>query len=119
MAFVLCTGTDPALTYTRHLILQNAGHVVVSALTEIQIKDACQQHKFDVAVIGHSSRRKLKQEWLAVIRELCPLTKVLEVHVPHEAYAVHDADDWMESFSVPDQLAERVSALAEEKKEKS
>ena len=38
MARVLCTGVDPVLMKTRQLILESAGHTVVAASDEREIK---------------------------------------------------------------------------------
>ena len=60
MALVLCTGVDPVLMRTRQLILENAGHTVVPASDERETKTVCNQHEFDVAVIGQSISPKGK-----------------------------------------------------------
>jgi hypothetical protein len=51
MARVLCTGVDPLLMKTRQLILESAGHTVVPASDEREIKAVCSKQKFEVAVI--------------------------------------------------------------------
>jgi hypothetical protein len=119
MALVLCTGAHATLTRTRHLILENAGHAVVSALDEKQIHEACRKHKFEVAVIGQSSSTRAKQEWSTLIRLLCPAIKILEVYTPATGRALKDADDWLESPALPDELAGRVTTLAGKGKERA
>ena len=54
MALVLCTGVNPVLMKTRQLILENAGHIVLSATDEREIKAVSRKQKFDVAIIGQS-----------------------------------------------------------------
>lgn len=52
MALVLSTGIDSVLMKPRQLILESAGHTVVRASDEREIKAVCSRQKFDVAVIG-------------------------------------------------------------------
>lgn len=60
MALVLCTGVDEALLQTRRLILESAGHLVVSVTDEQALITACNAHSFDVAVIGQTVTSKMK-----------------------------------------------------------
>jgi CheY-like chemotaxis protein len=113
MATVLCTGVQPALMQTRKLILENAGHNVITALSDTEIIAACREFRFDVAVIGQARDPKLKRNWLSLVRKHCPSAKVLEVYMTSAGIALKDADEWLESPVVPAKLAERVAALAE------
>src|SRR5262249_51999983 len=61
MALVLCTGVDPSVVHPRQLILERAGHVVVSALDEASLIAACGQNKFEVAVVGQTVSAKIKR----------------------------------------------------------
>jgi len=113
MALVLCTGTNPVLIQTRKLILERAGHSVVSCNDEQQLVAACEKHAFDVAVIGQAVSRKDKRHMALLIRQSCPSIKILELYVPYEGKMVEDADSWMEApLEVPDDLAVRVTELA-------
>jgi CheY-like chemotaxis protein len=113
MALVLCTGKNPVLIQTRKLILERAGHSVVSCTDEQQLVAACEKHAFDVAVIGQAVPGKDKRHMASVIRQSCPSTKILELFVPYEGKTVEDADSWMEApLEVPDDLATRVTELA-------
>src|SRR5215467_8805054 len=114
MALVLCAGAHAVLTETRQLILEAAGHTVVPAHDEKQIKEACAQNDFQVVVIGQSSKARLKREWREIVRRLCPGAKVLEVFTPNTGPVIKDADDRLESPAMPQELAERVSALTGE-----
>lgn len=114
MALVLCTGAHSTLTQTRRLVLEAAGHTVVPALEEKQIKEACARHKFEVVVIGQSGAVKLTKTWREIIRDFCPAAKVLEVYTPGTGSILKDADDWLESPAMPSELTARVSALARE-----
>jgi DNA-binding response OmpR family regulator len=112
MATVLCTGVQLALMHTRKIILENAGHTVITAQSEAEIVAACRKFRFDVTVIGQATHAKLNRDWLTVVRRHCPSVKVLEVYMTSAGRALEDADDWLESPVIPATLAERVSALA-------
>ena len=113
MALVLCTGVDPALMRTRQLILQKAGHNVITARDTVEIMQVCKQHKFDVAVIGQAITSKVKQHIMSVVRECNPTAKVLELYRFSTGKVLEDADAWLEvPADVPQELAERVTALA-------
>jgi hypothetical protein len=113
MALVLCTGVDPVLIKTRQLILQQAGHEVVTAMEERDVKTACAQRMFDVAVIGQTVSARGKRQIMALIREHCPSAKILELYRFSTGRVLEDADSWLEvPAEVPQELAERVTALA-------
>jgi len=113
MAVVLCTGVDQALLQTRKLVLENAGHTVIDARDERDVLAACNERRFDVAVIGQAVSPRVKQHIAAVVRQHCPSARLLEMYGPHEGRAVQDADDWMEALpQIPGELRERVERLA-------
>lgn len=113
MALVLCTGIAPALLATRRMILEAAGHQVVSVTDETALLDACKRYSFDVAVLGQAVTSKMKRYICAVLREQCPGIKVLELYQPNSGRAVEDADDWLLTpVDVPKELADRVDDLA-------
>lgn len=114
MALVLCTGVDPILMKTRQLILENAGHTVVPASGEHEIKAICSRHKFDVAVIGQSISPKAKVRVLDIVREHCPEARILELTRPYSSRALGDANAWLEMPSEPEELVTAVNALASE-----
>ena len=98
---------------TRKLILEQAGHRVITAITDREITAACEQQPFDVAIIGHTVSPNLKRGIASLIRNHCPAAKILELHPPFQSKGVNDADAWLEvPADVPSQLAERVSELA-------
>jgi hypothetical protein len=110
MALVLCTGDDRTLINARRFILESAGHKVVIGMGEPAVTAACKEHKFDVAVIGQSGEKK---QIMAIVRQHCPFTKVLELYPPYEGRVLHDADLWLEvPVNIPAKLAETVNALA-------
>jgi CheY-like chemotaxis protein len=120
MALVLCTGVDPALIETRKLILERAGHEVVTASDESSVTIACREHSFDVAVIGQAVSAKVKRQIMTLIRRHCPAAKVLELYRYNVGKTLENADSWLEVPSdVPQELAERVTALASKAKKKS
>jgi len=113
MALVLCTGIDPSVVRTRQLILERAGHVVVPALDEASLIKACQQNKFDVAVVGQTVSPKIKQRIAGLIRESCNDAKLLELYTISTGRILDDADSWLEVLAdMPQELALRVEALA-------
>ncbi len=111
MALVLCTGLNEKLVHTRRLILERAGHTVVTAMTEPAVISACQEHRFDVAVIGQGVSSTDKERILMLIRQHCSSAKVLELYAFTKR--LESADDWLAVPSdIPQELAERVAALA-------
>jgi CheY-like chemotaxis protein len=113
MALVLCTGVNPVLNETRRLLLERAGHTVVTAMNEDALVAACQQHAFDIAVIGQMISPMEKKRMYALIREHSPTAKVLELHQVHVSRVLEDADGWLAvPAEVPQQLAESVATLA-------
>src|SRR5438270_161947 len=116
MALVLCTGVNQTLLETRRLILEGAGHTVVSVLDEQNLAPTCQQHAFDVAVIGQGVSPNMKRRISLLVREHCGSAKVLELYSPYAGRALDDADSWLEvPVDAPAELVERVNELAEQK----
>jgi len=113
MALVLCTGVDPSVVHTRQLILERAGHVVVSALDEPSLIAACEQNKFEVAVLGQTFSAKIKRRIARLVRENCPNAKLLELYNLSTGKVLEDADAWLEVLAdVPQELAAQVETLA-------
>jgi CheY-like chemotaxis protein len=113
MALVLCTGVDEALLQTRRLILEGAGHRVVTVTDEPALITACTVHSFDVAVIGQSVTENSKRRIASLVRQHCPAAKLLELYQPHLGRTLSNADSWMETpADVPRELADRVDELA-------
>ena len=117
MALVLCTGVDPVLMKTRQLILEAAGHTVIPAVDEREVKAACGQHKFDLAVIGQSIAAKMKAHVLGIVQEHCPAARVLELYAAYEGRALANADAWLEMpAGTPDELVRAVNSLVPDQK---
>jgi hypothetical protein len=112
VALVLCTGIDEALLRTRKLILERAGHIVVTVSDEKETAAACQEHCFDVAVIGQAIAPKVKKRVASLVRQHCRSAKLLELYRPHEGRIIEDADSWLlVPTDVPQDLAEHVNNL--------
>lgn len=117
MALVLCTGVDPVLMKTRQLILEAAGHTVIPAVDEREVKAVCSLHKFDVAIIGQTLAPKIKARVLGLVREHCPPAKILELYPLYQNKALEDADAWLEMPTrAPEELVDTVNTLVEKKK---
>jgi DNA-binding NarL/FixJ family response regulator len=113
MSLVLNTGVYPPLIETRRLILEQAGHTVITAVEDQEIVKACRRYKFDVAVIGQSVPPKVKRHFLNLIRRECTTAKILELISPDIEQALKTADSWLElSSQAPFALANRVNELA-------
>jgi hypothetical protein len=113
MAVVLCTGSDPVLMKSRQLILESAGHRVLSASSRREVEILCSEFTFHVAVLGQSATPNLKRETLAAVRKSCPAAKVLELYPLHIGKVLEDADAWLEMPpETPDTLIKVVDRLA-------
>ena len=120
MALVLCTGIDVALLQTRRLILERAGHTVVTVTNERDLALACEKHTFEVAVIGQTVSSRMKRTIACLIRSQCPSARLLELYQRHHGRILEDADCWMDvPADVPRDLAERVNELVAKKPRRS
>lgn len=113
MATVLCTGSDKALMNTRKLLLESAGHKVITAMTPKGAQDACERHAVEVVVLGQAMHAEQKKSLFDVVRKVRPQAKVLELHDPFQKPEIPGADGWLAVPSdVPSDLAEQVALLA-------
>ena len=116
MALVLCTGVDKAVLETRKLILQAAGHTVVTAVDERSLLEACKNQPFEIAVIGQAISRKMKHHLAMLIKQHCPDIKILELYPPYTGKTLDYADSWlMVPADLPGELTDRVEELANKK----
>jgi len=116
VALVLCTGTDAALLQTRKLILERAGHTVISVMDEREMAAACREYVFDLAVIGEAVSPRMKRAVASSIRAQCRSLRILELYQQHQGKILEDADSWMEvPAEVPTELAEHVNELVAKK----
>jgi CheY-like chemotaxis protein len=117
VALVLCTGVDKVLLETRKLILEHAGHTVVSVSDEVSLLSACQKHPFDVAVIGQTISMNIKRHVASIIKQHCAGVKVLELYPQFSKQVLPEADAALPvPVDIPRDLADRVKELAGQKK---
>ena len=117
MALVLCTGVDKVLLETRKLILEHAGHTVVSVSDEPSLVRACQNHSFDVAVIGQTVSANMKRHVASIIKQNCEGVKLLELYPQFSKQVLSEADAALSvPVDIPHDLADRVKELAGQKK---
>jgi acyl carrier protein len=119
MALVVCTGVDEVLLNTRRIILESAGHKVITVTDERSLVEALKVHSFDVAVIGQAITARMKRRISALIREYCPPVKVLEIYDSQSGRILDDADaSVMTLDDAPKDLADRVDELVKQGKQK-
>jgi CheY-like chemotaxis protein len=119
MALVLCTGIDKLLLETRKLILERAGHAVISVADEPSLLRACQKHSFDVAVIGQTISANMKRHIASIIKQHCADVKMLELYSQFSKQVLSEADAALPvPVDVPRDLADRVNELAQQKQSK-
>jgi len=77
-------------------------------------EQACAENEFHVVILGQTMVALEKCRITELVWRVCRSTKILELHLPGEAFkAIRDADDWLEvPAQVPAELATRVTALA-------
>jgi hypothetical protein len=119
VALVLCTGAYPPLLETRRLMIEQEGHVVLTAIYDREVVELCQRHTFDVVVIGQTSA-SLKRRAFMLVQEHCASAKVLELVVAGLGRELEAADAWLE-VPVKDarELPQCVTDLAGRMKKKS
>jgi hypothetical protein len=88
------------------------GHEVFVAADENALIAICQQHSFDIAVIGQTASPNTKLRISTLIKQHCPDVKILELYPSYAGKTLDDADSWL---VVPaeeaTELAERVNKL--------
>jgi hypothetical protein len=120
MASVLCTGIiDFDLMETRKLILEKAGHTVITAVDDKEIVAACRSNAFDVAVIGQMEASNIKRSVFEVVRYNCYSARILELFTADVGPVLAEADLWLEvPANSPNDLADKVFELANRKGKK-
>jgi hypothetical protein len=79
---------------------------------EPELIAACQENRFDVAVVGQVISNVQKQHVFDLVRQHCPTAKVLELYSPVRGVALRDADGWLEvPAQVPTDPAAHVEKL--------
>lgn len=117
MASILCVSLNDGLLATRKLILEAAGHVVVTAREQAGLVAACRQNRFDAAVFTQTGVPESSRLWVSLMREHCPGIRVLEVFTPNVDTPLAEADDWLESLAVASELVVTVEALLAQKRQ--
>jgi len=119
MALVLCTGIDFALTETRKLILEKAGHTVITAMDDKEMMAACRANAFDIAVIGQIKASNIKRHFFEMLRYNCCSAQILELFTADAGPVLAEADSWLEvPANSPNDLANKVFELANRKEKK-
>jgi hypothetical protein len=116
MSLVLCTGIDFVLMETRKLILEKAGHTVITAMDGKEMVAACRANAFDVAVIGQLEVSTSKHHIFEVVRHNCCSVRILELFTADVGPVLAHADLWLEvPANSPTDLADKVLELANRK----
>ena len=96
----------------RKLVLEHCGHSVIIAVNELEVREACVKHVFDIAIIGHTILAAEKDRALAVVRQYSPAAAVLEVYTRSTGRGLVNADDWLDvAAETRQELLARVTAL--------
>ena len=112
MACILCAGTSRLLLDTRKLLLERAGHHVVTVTNERSLQAACDIYHFDLVVIGQTLSPKVKRVIASLVRERSRSTKILELYAPHFGPALDDADSWLRvPVDVASEFVNHVNAM--------
>ena len=112
VACILCAGTSRLLLDTRKLLLERAGHHVVTVTNERSLQGAFDIYDFDLVVIGQTLSAKVKRVIASLVRERSTSTKILELYAPHFGPAIDDADSWLQvPVDVASEFVNRVNAM--------
>ena len=97
---------------TRKLLLERAGHHVVTVTNERSLVAACEIYHFDLVVIGQTITSGVKKVIASIVRGRCKSTKILELYSPNFAPAVKDADSWLRvPADIPSEFVDHVNRL--------
>jgi hypothetical protein len=108
MSLVLCTGIDFVLMETRKLILEKAGHTVITAMDGKEMVAACRANAFEVSTSKHHI--------FEVVRHNCCSARILELFTADVGPVLAHADLWLEvPANSPTDLADKVLELANRK----
>ena len=97
MARILSISYDRTLLHTRQLLLEEAGHVVVSAEGAEAALRACDERRgFDLIVLGHSIPVSEKVQMIdyCVARCTCPVLALKRPHEPEVKGATLSVDSY-------------------------
>lgn len=79
MAKVLSVSSTEVLKTTRQLLLEQAGHIVFSALNLDEVEKLDQMEKVDLALIGHGFRGPDKRKIAQTVNQYFPGLPILEM----------------------------------------
>jgi len=77
MARILSVSYDETLLRTRELLLESAGHSVVSAFGHHEALESCTTGEFELVIIGHSIPKKDKLDVIERFRKTNPDATVI------------------------------------------
>lgn len=117
-ADILCIGMDDASMQTRRLVLERAGHQVIQARDLRQVKTACENISFGIAILGQSLNSSEKKRIADVVLASCKTAKILELHTGI-APELPEADAHLQVGAMePKGLVEAVNTLLETPRKK-
>lgn len=114
---ILSISTDRSLLVTRHLLLKQAGHDVVSAIGWRAGLIHCSAVKFDLIIFGHGIPRSDKASMLRAIRDVCS-TPVLSLYrrdegpLPGVDYVLDGSAEPTALLQLVDSIFRRVASLS-------
>ena len=79
MTKILSVASSEALKTTRHLLLEQEGFAVYSALSLAEVEALDEAEKIDLALIGHGFRGVEKRKIARVVNQLFPGLPILEM----------------------------------------
>lgn len=108
MPHILSVSYHPSISQTRHLLLQQQGYRVTSALGFTEAVAQCERGGFDLLLLGHTVPRPDKEKLMDKFRRHCtaPVLSLLrsgESPLPGADYTAFSHD--------PHELLERVAAI--------
>ena len=105
---ILVVSHDPERADVRKQRLMNAGYRVISAMNIQEVRETCEKHPIQLAVIGHSlPQAERRRVWLE-IRQLCGgRLPILELR-GNESAAVADSTVIVHHPEQHDELTDRV-----------
>ena len=106
---ILSISYDESLLVTRHLILEQAGFDVSSALGFAEAMELCSKNQhYDLVLMGHSMPRKDKSALIAALRPKCQ-APVLSIR-RHGDAPLPEADYSVDTLEGPDRLIDAVNS---------
>ncbi len=76
---ILSISSNPAVSETRRMVLEQRGYKVAEAADFHEISDQCSNTHYGCAVVGTDIDPKMKRAIAAVLEKLCPGLPILEI----------------------------------------